>query len=487
VEISHSGPDRVTTTSAPHKRESTHTPERVQHLAQLQRSAGNQAVAGLLAARASAVTVQRRPAPVPAATLSSPDLAPSPRLQEAVKNTPPLSSRERNEGVSRLQTGLRAVKLDMDQTFRSGSADGIWGQETTNAVRQLQEQAPRIEPVGGHEAGNRTLTRLDQQLVAGGKQKRSPPTPITIAGAGTGPFQPFVDAGRVSQDLAELLNLMHDRPLETFMMDAARLALAELSNGALAGVAHWSQRAGVAATSLAAARSMGDIEAGPFNGGGDLKGANAITQHFAEGSLKGLILTKNSLVAESPGSIRFAMLVLTHELMHYRNGAVDEQMRNAPPSVEDSLEYADTDIARKHAGKVSQIRLKFLQEIPPRHAAWRAGREHDVEFIGKANRDIVPGAGQIFGAAAALVRQAPGIFDDDVGYFKDLDGLGDNGEVLGKQVALWLSRIVGAGVRFHENPLANENVRRLIIQDVAAAELRNFTPPAASKPRDAFE
>ncbi|MET0236077.1 MAG: peptidoglycan-binding domain-containing protein [Kibdelosporangium sp.] len=125
-------------------------------LLRLQRLAGNRAV-GMLLQRA----VQDDAGPV----LTSPLLAGDARVGQAVHNAPPLRLGEHSEGVARLQHGLVTAGYDMPRsTLAAGEADGKYGAETQDTVRRFQTDHG-VAPVGGHEAGHRTLTALDRELV----------------------------------------------------------------------------------------------------------------------------------------------------------------------------------------------------------------------------------------------------------------------------------------------------------------------------------
>ncbi len=174
-------------------------------LLDLQAKAGNAAVANLLAPRASvqrkaccsgcksggpcdseqdkrddAVTVQRERQAGNAAVaqlledgpkgdqkagpLSSPMLAGHARLQEAATNAAKaLRRNERSDGVQALQHALVELGFTLPKTTAKGTADGVYGQETHNAVRDFQ-QGHGVRPVGGQEVGPKTLKALDEAL-----------------------------------------------------------------------------------------------------------------------------------------------------------------------------------------------------------------------------------------------------------------------------------------------------------------------------------
>jgi peptidoglycan hydrolase-like protein with peptidoglycan-binding domain len=103
----------------------------------------------------------------PPALLSA-QLADSERLQRAYHNSPPLRLNETSDGVARLQAALVEVGFGhlLRKTMKSGKPDGSYGQETVAAVRAFQ-QKNGVRPVGGPEAGHKTLLALDRALGAG--------------------------------------------------------------------------------------------------------------------------------------------------------------------------------------------------------------------------------------------------------------------------------------------------------------------------------
>jgi peptidoglycan hydrolase-like protein with peptidoglycan-binding domain len=173
----------------------------------LQRSAGNLAVSTLLmsrprgpnsglvlareadeaAADAAAVTSTARSGP---RVLLSPHWAGNERLQRAVGNSPPLHQDERGEAVSLLQQALVQQGFEMPGSTRAdGSVDGIWGAETTATVRAFQEEAG-VRPVGGWEAGKKTLSALDDRLLAAGP---AAPAEDTTASEGSEQEEPPIE------------------------------------------------------------------------------------------------------------------------------------------------------------------------------------------------------------------------------------------------------------------------------------------------------
>jgi len=116
--------------------------------------------------------------------LTSDAFSDSERCQTAYQNHPPLQEGERSDGVKRLQAALIRVHFGhlMPKTLRTGSPDGIYGAETHVAVKAFQ-QANGVRPVGGREAGHKTLLALDKALIGPAPQPTPPATdeaPATV-------------------------------------------------------------------------------------------------------------------------------------------------------------------------------------------------------------------------------------------------------------------------------------------------------------------
>ena len=96
--------------------------------------------------------------------LSSTHLSSSPRLQKAVKNAPPVSAGESNEGVAAMQQGLIDLGFDMPISTNNGKKppDGIYGAETGKVLKRFQQQQS-LSADG--LAGTNTLTRMDELLI----------------------------------------------------------------------------------------------------------------------------------------------------------------------------------------------------------------------------------------------------------------------------------------------------------------------------------
>lgn len=128
-------------------------------LAHLHGMAGNRAVGMLL----TPSPVNARPVVQRQAALKS-RLGSSPRMVAAHRNSPPLAAADRPEDVALLQSTLAQVGFAPARSRGPFDGfDGIWGGETTKAVARFQE-AHGVRPVGGFEAGRKTLSALDPLL-----------------------------------------------------------------------------------------------------------------------------------------------------------------------------------------------------------------------------------------------------------------------------------------------------------------------------------
>jgi peptidoglycan hydrolase-like protein with peptidoglycan-binding domain len=113
-------------------------------------------------------------------TLKSPILAGSERLERAssggpsVKMGPPA---DQPDAVKRIQKGLAALGFPMPRSFRngpSGEPDGIFGQETRQAIIAFQRREFPKEPgQWDGRVGRFTLGRMDELLSGSGDEAES--------------------------------------------------------------------------------------------------------------------------------------------------------------------------------------------------------------------------------------------------------------------------------------------------------------------------
>lgn len=143
-------------------------------------AAVNRAGAQALAGRRPDPQVQRSDG---AEGLTSPFWSGEGRLEAAVRNAPPLTAADNGEPVAILQEALAEQQIPLRRSVGSdGRFDGKWGEETTAAVRQFQREAG-VRPVGGWEAGRKTLTALDRRLPGQRRGGDVDPPPAPFEGA----------------------------------------------------------------------------------------------------------------------------------------------------------------------------------------------------------------------------------------------------------------------------------------------------------------
>ncbi len=129
----------------------------------LQQSAGNHAVAGLLA-RKPLTPVER------AQNLSAPRYAGQADLEAAYDNAPAISLGANGTGVAAIQQGMIDAGHAMPVSTKSGKPDGVFGKETDATVRSFQGKNG-LTPDG--DVGRKTMGRLDE-LAGGGKDTGKP-------------------------------------------------------------------------------------------------------------------------------------------------------------------------------------------------------------------------------------------------------------------------------------------------------------------------
>jgi len=182
---------------------STHPPDIHARILYLQRTIGNRAVssflksaqlkgAGSRAAMQRLMTGPATQAPAPESggapdQLQSPFWAGDNRLQAAYRDKPPLEQGEKDAAVAKLQQALVQQGYPMPlSTSPEGTMDGVWGNETTATVRRFQQEHD-VRPVGGWEAGHKTLGALDR-LLGGSGPIPPPPNPVAACPESTENF-----------------------------------------------------------------------------------------------------------------------------------------------------------------------------------------------------------------------------------------------------------------------------------------------------------
>jgi peptidoglycan hydrolase-like protein with peptidoglycan-binding domain len=426
----------------------------------LQALAGNDAVRALV--------VQRQPRPA-ATTLSDLRWISDTRFQAAANNSPPIRPGDPQAVVAKLQQALfdaDPARYPLSVTMRSGHPDGQWGQETTSAVQQFQRDNG-VRPVGGFEAGRKTLSALDSALAG---RRRPPPEPTlnNLAPAGTGPFQQHVSAGVLDADAGLLLNFMARKP-GSWMFDSADLAFRDLSNGSLAGMVKWADRGRLTPRVGSATGTL--LNAPDVRGGA---GTNQILGNG--GPAKSFILIGSQLLADRNAPLRFPMLVLSHELNHHRvTEQADRIKKERAGDVGNAAEYVDTALAKRF-GNTAFVRRTFAVEVAARHVAWHVAQEYDAAHSSPARTArAMPARGALFHACVDFAKGDPGAYHDN-GYMKELAT--HPAAEFGRQVAIWL-RVV-ARLDTLNIPSASDAVAAFILAEADHAGTLGFvsTVPA---------
>lgn len=104
------------------------------------------------------------------------------QLNLALKNSPPLRLGARGDGVKQVQKALKQLGFSMPISFPAqlgGEPDGAYGQETHNAVFELQRTRlfPQDSKQWDGSAGAQTLPAMDDLLLKGGPAPPPSPTP----------------------------------------------------------------------------------------------------------------------------------------------------------------------------------------------------------------------------------------------------------------------------------------------------------------------
>lgn len=98
--------------------------------------------------------------------LKSPRFSSNQRLQQASENNPPLKTGETGEAVRLIQQALIELGFALPQsTKQHGSPDGVYGEETFEAVKQFQAKHG-LKAEGW--VGRNTLAKLEELLPGAG-------------------------------------------------------------------------------------------------------------------------------------------------------------------------------------------------------------------------------------------------------------------------------------------------------------------------------
>lgn len=407
---------------------------------------------------------------------------------------PTLRQGATGEEVIHLQRRLNINGADLVE-------DGIWGLKTQTALITFQRTHDLV-PDG--VAGPKTWTSLEanppnvddqeqglepnptkgtansladgggsakaKSLTAGGNSTGTSPEPTltSLAPLGFGQFASFVTAGFLDKDAALLLHAMATASPFSWAQDSAQFVFDELSSGDLLGMVKAADKEKL--VNKAPAKFHKDIREAAVSEGGAIYVPMTDKQ-----SSRGWVLLGDGLLTPT-GSLRFPMLVLSHELNHHRNRKIADFMEAEPAAdVNNAREYADTKIAKKfekEGAGLPHIRKQYVVEIVARHVAWHVAQQFDTKIAkSQSIEKIMPAPGQLFKALFDFAKGDPGAYHDN-GYIPALAAQGD--AVLGKQVAMWMRN--AARMEFHNLAVTSDAVGRFFIIEAALAEAAGFIP-----------
>ena len=382
-----------------------------------------------------------------------------------MNNSPPIRTTDPVPVIAKLQQALIDAGHPMPKsTRRTGSPDGIWGSETYQTVRRFQEQNG-VRPVGGHEAGRKTLSALD--AVLSGKNRPAPakaePTLNKLATVGPGPFAGHVTSGILDPDVALVLAAM-EREQSTWMQDVAQMALVDLGTGALAGFVLPPNRNNLLPRVPAADQPT--LTAAPDPGGG------AAYSAISDRVVKGFALAGTSFFPARNDPLRFQFLVIAHELNHHRNRDQANRIEKDPAGrVDNPQQYVDVTLAGRFAPGVVHTRKQFAVELQARHVAWHVAGEYDVRTGRATGAKSMPAPGALFAACVSFVQADPSAYHDN-GYIPAVAALGN--AKLGEQVAMWMT--LCAQLEFLNTAVASDMIGSFFLAEARLAQANGFIP-----------
>ena len=429
-------------------------------LLRLQATAGNAAVSSLL--------VQRQATFPPDDVLQDHRWASDARFQAAYHNAPPIRPNDAQEVVAKLQQALVDAGYLMPITMKKGPPDGRWGNETTQTVRQFQSDAV-VRPIGGFEAGHKTLGALDAVL-----HGRLPPAPAKkeptlddLGTVGTGSFGTFVSSGILDPDVALILAAM-GRQNGTWMQDIADLTARDLGSGALAGIVQAANRSTIL--------SRVPVADQPTLNGAPDPGNGAAYSAISDKAVKGFVLLGSGYFPARNAPLRFQFLVLSHELNHHRNRDQAAKIEADPAGrVDNPDQYVDLALAARFAPGVIHTRKQFAVELQARHVAWHVAQEYDFRSGLSTSVKATPARGALFAACFAFARDAPGAYHDN-GYIPAVFAKGD--AALGRQVAIWMT--LCSQMEFLNTAVASDVIGNFFNAEAALAKAGGFVPTVAA-------
>lgn len=383
-----------------------------------------------------------------------------------------------------IETDKEAVRMvqralvDLGYLPTYSEVDGIFGPKTGNAVSRFKLDR-QLLPADG-VIGRKTSAALDAEF-------QSRPTNL-------GQFATFVTDNRLDADIADLLNELRGFTFLTWTGQVADFALHELSNHNLVGIVRLGNIQKLKDQLDSQHHAQVDNAATTLLASNPITGPFAVTTRFEQPNwIRGFIIFRNEFLDRSiPGDERHigAMLVLAHELTHFRNRVLSRDLLAEPVN---STNYVNPSLAQTinlmDGSETSQrMRQLFIEEIGCRHVAWRV---HQDLVAVHAQRQISsgiivrPGAlgdlssnlstGRFFRAVLKFAEDGaqPNVAYDDNGYMLNLLGP-PRSDDFNRQVGLWLGSV--ARMLFHDDPVKNNEVRNLIISEIDAVRPVFSTP-----------
>jgi hypothetical protein len=279
-----------------------------------------------------------------------------------------------------------------------------------------------------------------------------------------GNFKPYLDAGRLDPEVADVLRELDGFPADSWAKQTAAFIFHELQVGNLYGIFDVGRGANITYLKSQIPTSFHsnlDFEVNRITSGR----ATAITTPIGTpGAYKGYTLLEDSLVtgAATPGATRNRlMIILAHELTHFRNRDIYIPIDKSSPN--DATLYIDTAKALARTD-TQRLASQFMQEVICKHVAWRVQQDLNARATGAAVRPNPDKKGFYHG----VLDQRGAVTDN--GYLADI------GSDYNKQAAWWMRR-AGQISLFHDDPTRNTAVRQFFedtYNDVQPA----FTTPA---------
>lgn len=365
---------------------------------------------------------------------------------------------------------VQRALVDLGYLLDFTGVDGIYLTGTANAVHRFKADR-EISPSDG-VVGPKTSKALDEAFPPGSLPQ--------------GPFAPF--GPRLDGTVAGLLNELKGSSLP-WPSQVGNFALQELANDNLAGIVRASRVVDLQPFVPASEHAtMASIAAAVLAGTG-LSATGGMTTSFSDGGrLRGHIIINDAVLDRAgAGDERHVggLLVLAHELNHFKNRVLIAQLR-ADPVTQDN--YVDPAFASNALfGPPQNMRTLFIAEVAARHSAWKVYQDlvattAEAQFAAGIIRSraavnalrITLQPGQLFRAVHAfgLREVQPGQAYADTGYMANL-----NPGPFNEQVARWM--LSASNFSFHDVQAIDDSTKAAIINEF------NFVAPAFN-PNTAF-